>query len=250
MAADTLFRQKAPKIMGDLTADFSFQTVEDSAAIVGNLGHESGGFRFLQEKKPMIPGTRGGWGWAQWTGPRRVKFESYVARNSLDPAGDKANYGFLFVELTTTEAAAIPAVKKAPTLYDKVVAFEIKFERAGVKHYPSRLAWAKIALAAGADAAKAAATKARNKAAGTAAGGAAIGTGGPAAAEWDWAAIIACGTIGAMLVAGALLFVIQWRRNRKVANQLESVILREGGMPHPSELLDGSTVPVALAKEG
>jgi len=143
--SDELFRQKSPDIMRLLMADFDLGEM-DAAAILGNLGHESGGFKFLQELKPMVPGSAGGYGWAQWTGPRRREFEAYCERNALDPASDKANYGFLFVELKGSEKLAIFAVKVATTLYDKVVAFEKHFERAGVKHYDSRLKWAEKAL--------------------------------------------------------------------------------------------------------
>lgn len=144
-----IFTKKAPGIMAMLIPDFNL-TELDAAAIVGNLGHESGGFKFLQEIKPLIPGSAGGWGWAQWTGPRRRAFEAYCSRNKLDPAGDKANYGFLFVELKGSEKAAIPAVKEAIGLEAKVKAFELNFERAhpNYKHYASRVTWAKRALAA------------------------------------------------------------------------------------------------------
>lgn len=147
MTHDSLFREKAPGIMRLLMKDFEF-SVLDAAAVVGNLGHESGGFKFLQEKKPLVPGSKGGYGWAQWTGPRRRAYEDYCSRNNLDPASDKANYGFLFVELKGSEKKAVWATKSAKTLYDKVVAFELGFERAGIKHYDKRLRWAEIALAA------------------------------------------------------------------------------------------------------
>jgi len=142
-----VFREKAPGIMRLLMADFDL-SVEDAAAIMGNLGHESGGLTSFQEVNPTVPGSAGGWGWAQWTGPRRRSFESYCARNNLDPKSDKANYGWLFVELKGTEKAAIPAVKSAKDLKAKVIAFENAFERAGVKHYDSRLVWAQRAMAA------------------------------------------------------------------------------------------------------
>lgn len=147
MANDALFREKAPGIMQMLVPDFDL-TVEEAGAILGNLGHESAGFKFLQELKPLVPGSRGGYGWAQWTGPRRVAFEAYCKRNNLDPASDKANYGWLFNELKGSEKAAIPALKKAHGLEAKVRAFEAAFERAGVKHYESRYRWARIALEA------------------------------------------------------------------------------------------------------
>ncbi|MBN8997737.1 MAG: hypothetical protein J0H94_21215 [Rhizobiales bacterium] len=140
-----IFDDLAPQVMRDLMKDFGLDASR-AAAILGNLGHESGGFKFLQEIKPIS--GRGGYGWAQWTGPRRVQFEAYCTRNKLDPASYKANYGWLFVELTTTEKAAIPALKAAKTLDDQVKAFEKSFERAGVKNYPSRIDWAKRALKA------------------------------------------------------------------------------------------------------
>jgi hypothetical protein len=143
----TLFTDKAPWIMNLLRADFDL-TVEEAAAILGNIGHESGGFKYFQEIKPVVPGSRGGFGWCQWTGPRRVAFEGYCKRNKLDPFSDKANYGFLLVELRGTEKAAIPALKKAKGLERKVAAFEAKFERAGVVNMPSRMRYANQALAA------------------------------------------------------------------------------------------------------
>lgn len=145
MSAKTTFVAKAPWIMGKLLADFPI-SIEDAAAIVGNLGHECAGFTKLQEIKPVVKGSRGGWGWAQWTGPRRREYEAYCNRHNLNPASDKANYAFLFVELKGSEKRAIPAVKKGVNLDSKVVCFEQAFLRAGVKHYESRKQYARWAL--------------------------------------------------------------------------------------------------------
>jgi hypothetical protein len=148
MASDSLFRSKAPGIMNLLMADFALD-LESAAAILGNLGHESEGFRAFQERKPLIPGSRGGFGWAMWTADRRVGFENYVRRNGFDPLSDNANYKWLFYELKyTRERAAIPAVKNALGLEGKVRAFELAFERASDEHkgYPSRNKWALVAL--------------------------------------------------------------------------------------------------------
>ena len=141
-----LFRAKAPGIMALLMADFAL-TDEEAAAILGNIGGETGGFHSLQEKNPLVRGSRGGWGWAQWTGPRRRAFEAYCARNDLDPASDKANYSWMFVELKGPERRAIPALKRAVGLRNKVVAFERAYERAGIPHHAGRVRWAEIALA-------------------------------------------------------------------------------------------------------
>jgi len=145
--SDTLFRAKAPGIMNLLMADFGVD-LESAAAILGNLGHESGGFRSLQEIRPTIAGSAGGFGWAQWTGSRRDQYEAYCSRNGYDPASDTANYKFLFVELSGSERGAIPAVKNAVGLQAKVQAFEMAFERAGIKGYESRMVWANKALEA------------------------------------------------------------------------------------------------------
>lgn len=143
----TMFDSKAPWIMALLMRDFPL-ALDDAAAILGNLGHESGGLAQLQELKPVVAGSRGGYGWPQWTGSRRRAYEAYCRRNGLDPASDKANYGYLFVELTGPEKKAIAAVTAARGLEAKVRAFELAFERAGVKHYASRNRWAARALKA------------------------------------------------------------------------------------------------------
>ena len=144
-AQDDLFRSKAPLIMALLIRDFKLD-IDGAAAILGNLGHESAGFSAMQEIKPTVPGSRGGFGWAQWTGPRRRAFEAYCQRNDLDPVSDKANYGWLFSELKGTHRKAIEAVANARGLAAKVKAFEKVYENAGVKHYESRNQWAAIAI--------------------------------------------------------------------------------------------------------
>lgn len=143
----TKFDTDAPWAMDKLIADFGF-SVEDAAAIMGNAGHESAGFTLMQELKPTIAGSRGGYGWFQWTGPRRRAFEAYCARNKLDINSREANYAFLFVELTGPEKGAVAKTKAAVGLNAKTKAFELGFERAGVKHYPSRYEWAAKALRA------------------------------------------------------------------------------------------------------
>lgn len=145
MDAKTLFAAQAPWIMALLMRDFPIG-LDDAAAILGNLGHECAGFTLLQEQKPTVAGSAGGYGWPQWTGPRRRAYEAYCKRNGFDPASDVANYKYLWVELQGSEGKAIPATKAAKSLAEKVKAFELNFERAGVKHYDSRISWAGRAL--------------------------------------------------------------------------------------------------------
>lgn len=143
--AETTFRSKAPWIMALLMRDFPIG-LDDSAAMVGNFGHECLGFTAMQEIDPTVKGSKGGYGWPMWTGPRRRAFEAWCRKKGLNPASDEANYRYLTVELTGSEKAAIKAVKAAKSLNAKVKAFELAYERAGVKHYDSRNRWAAIAL--------------------------------------------------------------------------------------------------------
>lgn len=145
--AETNFRAKAPWIMALLRNELPIGH-DDAAAILGNLGHESGGLMALQEISPTVQGSKGGYGWAQWTGPRRRKFMAWCQRNKLKPASDEANFGYLLAELRGPYKGAIAAVKRAGGLAAKVKAFELQYEGAGVKHYASRNQWAAIALEA------------------------------------------------------------------------------------------------------
>lgn len=140
------FNLHVPWLMQLTINDFGV-SVEDAAAAWGNAGQESGGFESLQEIRPTVAGSRGGYGPFQWTGPRRVAYENYCKRNNYNPANLMVAYKFFFVETKTTHNGAwVAAVKAASGLTAKVVAFERAFERAGVKHYDSRVTWAQKAL--------------------------------------------------------------------------------------------------------
>lgn len=126
------------RLARDLMRDFGFTTVQ-VAGIIGNLAHESGGFEHFQEINPLIPGSRGGYGYAQWTGPRRVAFEAFAADMGDHRTSYAANYGFLKQELSTNHANAVAAVKRAKTVEGATLAFETRFLIAGIKHYGSRI---------------------------------------------------------------------------------------------------------------
>lgn len=144
----TAFENLAPRVMGDLIFDFGL-TPEQAAGVVGNLGAESG-LRAVQEARPIR--GRGGFGWAQWTGPRRVAFERWCGECGLEQTSYAANYGYLKAELS----GAIPSfdyrhtisqVKKTTTVKAATETFEAHYEKAGVKRISARLACANRALA-------------------------------------------------------------------------------------------------------
>lgn len=136
-----------PIFMATFMADFNVN-VGTAAAVFGNAGHESGGYEKLQELKPVVPGSRGGYGIMQWTGPRRVAFEAYCARNGYSAADMVANYKFLFVELKGPEGRVLPLMAKDGTLDGKTEIFSKTFLRPGIPHMESRVEWAHKALAA------------------------------------------------------------------------------------------------------
>jgi len=141
------FNKWAVEFIALLMSDFKLDLLS-AVAIVGNAGHESGGFKSLQEIKPLVPGSKGGYGIMQWTGPRRREAEAYWSRNNLKPTDMLANYKFLFVELNGPEGRVIQKLKDVNTLEAKVKVFSDTFLRPGIVHLDSRVVWAKRALAA------------------------------------------------------------------------------------------------------
>jgi hypothetical protein len=127
-------------------------TPEQAAGVMGNLWHESGGFKQMQEIKPVS--GRGGFGWAQWTGPRRRQFEEFVKANNLDPASDDANFQFLKQELLTSERPAFETLKRSGSLDQATTNFMGQpgdmsgFERPGVPALGARRRNARQILAA------------------------------------------------------------------------------------------------------
>jgi hypothetical protein len=139
------------KLVADLQRDFGLKP-EQAAGVVGNLAHESGNFRTLQEIKPMVPGSRGGFGYAQWTGPRRIAFEHYAHQNGLDPTSYEANYGFLKHELQNTgEGRVLNALRTAGDVNTATQIFSNQFLRPGIPAMESRLRLAGQYAGGGAD---------------------------------------------------------------------------------------------------
>jgi hypothetical protein len=214
MADNTaLFRKKAPPIMRKLMRDFPWSEL-DAAAVLGNIGGETGGFVHMQEIKPLVAGSAGGFGFCQWTGPRRRAFMAWAASKGLKPESDEANYGFLVHELRTSESRTVDAVRRAgagleekAALAAKVVAFERTFERAGIPHHASRIRWAERAIA---EYRKAPLPPAVTKTIGTVAAGGAAAT---AAKGNGWSASDAIG-IGLFVLVGlaVLLFILSRRK--------------------------------------
>lgn len=130
----------AARLMRDIQRDLNL-TPAQAAGVVGNFAHESDGFRTLQERNPVVPGSRGGFGFAQWTGPRRRNFEEFARSNGLDPNSYEANYGFFLHEIQTDpyERAQFDKVREASTAEEAAQIVSENYLRPGVPHLNSRI---------------------------------------------------------------------------------------------------------------
>lgn len=141
------FVARAPAVMAALIHHTGID-VEGAAAILGNIWAESK-MRAVSEAAPTVKGSLGGYGWSQSTGARRRAAFAFWKERNLDPSTDAAQIAWLIYELTQTpEKKGIVAVMRPGTLQQRTKAFELAFERAGVKNYTARYEGARIALAA------------------------------------------------------------------------------------------------------
>jgi hypothetical protein len=135
------WEQLAPQTVQRLSNDLNISP-QVATGIVGQLGYESAGLQSINEMQPVVPGSRGGYGWAQWTGPRRRQFESWAQQNNMDVADPEANYQFLVYELTQTPEKGV--LNKLQGVQDPVQAGKIftdSYLRPGVPAYDKRASW-------------------------------------------------------------------------------------------------------------
>lgn len=75
-----------------------------------NMQDESGLNPGINEANPIVPGSRGGFGLYQLTGPRRVAYEGFAADRGVDPSDTNAQLDFLMSELQGPESRAAKAI--------------------------------------------------------------------------------------------------------------------------------------------
>lgn len=108
--------------------------------ITANLIAESGLNPGINEIAPLVPGSRGGYGLAQWTGPRRTQYEGYARDRGSDLADTNAQLDFLLWELNNTERGAWNALQGTSDARSAAQVFSDKFLRPGIPHMDRRLA--------------------------------------------------------------------------------------------------------------
>lgn len=136
-----LFEDKCKKYVPRLMKDLNI-TREQACGIFGNLGTETGGFKHLQELNPTVAGSRGGYGWMQWTGPRRKAYEAWAKKNGLNIADDETNYKYLVYETLNVENKSLVQLRKTTTVEAAAETFCLLNLRPGVTHMASRKAYA------------------------------------------------------------------------------------------------------------
>lgn len=143
---DDTFIAKAPDIMRSLMHDLPGLTTVQAGGILGNIGHECGGFKKLLQEG--VAQGKGGMGWCQWDGARRAAFLKWANDHVKPWRSDEANYTYLVHELTTTENAALQELMRQTSLEAAVVSFDARFERSGVKALDRRVRYGRLAMLA------------------------------------------------------------------------------------------------------
>lgn len=109
--------------------------------IAGNMQIESDGFKTdVNEYAPLVPGSRGGYGLNQWTGPRRRQFEQFASDRQANPADLDTQLDFTMWELENTEKRAGAALSQAQTTADAARIYSQQFLRPGIPHLERRIA--------------------------------------------------------------------------------------------------------------
>lgn len=106
---------------------------------VMNMQDESGLNPGINEVAPTVPGSRGGYGLYQLTGPRRVAFESYAQRRGVALDDADAQLDFLMSELGSTEKQAAQSIFSTQNPQDAAVAIARDFLRPSASNLEKRV---------------------------------------------------------------------------------------------------------------
>lgn len=101
---------------------------------VMNFRDESGLDSNINEKNPLVAGSRGGFGLYQVTGPRRVAYEDFAKEQGKDLGDVDAQLDFLMLELGGTEASASRSIMNTTTAGEAASVIVNKFLRPSTKH--------------------------------------------------------------------------------------------------------------------
>ena len=107
---------------------------------VMNFQDESGLNPGINEAAPVVPGSRGGFGLAQWTGPRRVALERFADQRGTAVSDLNTQLDYLMTELAGPEAAAASQIMGAQDTGSAAAAIVNAFLRPAEEHRARRVA--------------------------------------------------------------------------------------------------------------
>lgn len=105
---------------------------------VVNALDESGLNPSINEIAPLVPGSRGGGGLFQWTGPRRRSLEAFAQQQGSRWDDPGVQMDFLLHELQGHERGAWNAIQRASTAEDAAAAIVNRFLRPAESHRARR----------------------------------------------------------------------------------------------------------------
>jgi hypothetical protein len=136
--------ETAFKMIDDLKEAYGM-TTEQAAGFVGNIWHETGGYKWMEELSPVVKGSKGGLGFAQWTASRRRDFESLLDElGGLDPNSYEGNWAMITEEFDTTERGALNKILKAETVDEAAEATSVFYLRPGIPKLKQRKDYANV----------------------------------------------------------------------------------------------------------
>lgn len=109
-------------------------------AFLLNFQDESGLDPGINEREPLVPGSRGGYGLYQLTGPRRRAYEAFASERGAPLDDIDAQLDFLMQEGSGTERAAFERILSAPDTGTAAVEIVNRFLRPAQEHRQSRSA--------------------------------------------------------------------------------------------------------------
>ncbi len=107
-------------------------------AFVMNFDDESGLNPGINEQNPIVAGSRGGFGLAQWTGPRRRELEAFAQQQGKPVDDLDMQLDFLMTELQGSERAAAQDILGAQDAGSAAAAIVNKFLRPAEEHRARR----------------------------------------------------------------------------------------------------------------
>lgn len=137
-AADAINRATHEQIVSGLVRRGLPEHVAQGFAL--NIRDESGFDPGINEISPLVPGSRGGFGLAQWTGPRRVALEEFAAQRGRPVSDIDTQLDFLVQELQGPEARAAQSILGTQDPRQAAVAVARDFLRPAPENLQRRVA--------------------------------------------------------------------------------------------------------------